>query len=151
MKFIRLDKNNQVNGAGLRCVVWISGCENYCDGCHKPESWDYDLGHIWYVQDQTTLDQQLSSPEISGITLTGGDPMAPKNRDAAAKFCAMVKSQHPGKTIWMYTGYTIDTMPRTEVTEEILKNKEHDVYVIDYKQPAIENNRKIFDIKYLDR
>ena len=110
MKFIRLDKNNQVNGAGLRCVVWVSGCENYCDGCHNPESWDYDLGHIWDVQDQTTLDQQLSSPEISGITLTGGDPMAPRNRDAAAKFCAMVKSQYPGKTIWMYTGYLFEDL-----------------------------------------
>ena len=110
MKFIRLDKNNQVNGAGLRCVVWVSGCENYCDGCHNPESWDYDLGHIWDVQDQTTLDQQLSSPEISGITLTGGDPMAPKNRDAAAKFCAMVKKQYPEKTIWMYTGYLFEDL-----------------------------------------
>ena len=28
MKLIRLDKNNQVNGAGLRCVVWVSGREN---------------------------------------------------------------------------------------------------------------------------
>lgn len=46
MKFIRLDKNNQVNGAGLRCVVWVSGCENYCEECHNPETWDYDFGHI---------------------------------------------------------------------------------------------------------
>lgn len=110
MKFIRLDKNNQVNGAGLRCVVWVSGCENYCDECHNPETWDYNFGHIWDTEDQTTLDQQLSSPEISGITLTGGDPMAPKNRDAAATFCAMVKNKYPGKTIWMYTGYLFEDL-----------------------------------------
>lgn len=108
MKFIRLDKNNQVNGAGLRCVVWVSGCENYCPNCHNPETWDYDFGHIWDIQDQTTLDQQLSSPEISGITLTGGDPMAPKNRIAAAEFCAKVKREYPNKTIWMYSGYLFE-------------------------------------------
>lgn len=38
MKFIRIDKNNQINGVGLRCVIWVSGCENYCDECHNPET-----------------------------------------------------------------------------------------------------------------
>ena len=45
MKFIRIDRNNQVNGEGLRCVIWVSGCENQCPYCHNPETWDYNCGH----------------------------------------------------------------------------------------------------------
>lgn len=87
MKFIRLDRNNQVNGAGLRCVVWVSGCENYCEECHNPESWDYNYGHNWSYEDYKILTEQMSSPEISGITLTGGDPLAPNNRRDTEAFC----------------------------------------------------------------
>ena len=41
----------------------------------------------------------MQSPEISGITLTGGDPMAPRNREDIAKFCAKFKKLYPNKTI----------------------------------------------------
>ena len=97
MKFIRIDRNNQINGAGLRCVIWVSGCENHCDECHNPETWDYDYGHIWDINDTITLEEQMKSVEISGITLTGGDPMAPRNREDIAKFCAKFKKLYPDK------------------------------------------------------
>ena len=108
MKIIRIDKNNQVNGAGLRCVIWVSGCENHCEKCHNPESWDYNAGHYLNNDDTMTLYEQMQSPEISGITLTGGDPMAPRNREDIAKFCAKFKKLYPNKTICMYTGHHFD-------------------------------------------
>jgi anaerobic ribonucleoside-triphosphate reductase activating protein len=45
MKIIKVDKNNQVNGDGLRCVIWVSGCSHNCKGCHNPETHDYNFGH----------------------------------------------------------------------------------------------------------
>ena len=38
MRIIRIDKNNQVNGDGLRCVIWFAGCNHRCPGCHNPET-----------------------------------------------------------------------------------------------------------------
>ena len=108
MKFIRIDRNNQVNGAGLRCVIWVSGCENQCPYCHNPETWDYNCGHDWSAEDQLTLEEQLASDEISGITLTGGDPLSPKNRTDTASFCAALKKKYPNKTIWVYTGHLFE-------------------------------------------
>ena len=108
MKFIRIDRNNQVNGAGLRCVIWVSGCENQCPYCHNPETWDYNCGHNWSAEDQLTLEEQLASDEISGITLTGGDPLSPKNRADTALFCAALKKKYPNKTIWVYTGHLFE-------------------------------------------
>ena len=108
MKFIRIDRNNQVNGAGLRCVIWVSGCENKCPYCHNPETWDYNCGHNWSAEDQLTLEEQLASDEISGITLTGGDPLSPRNRADTASFCAALKKKYPNKTIWVYTGHLFE-------------------------------------------
>lgn len=108
MKFIRIDRNNQVNGAGLRCVIWVSGCENQCPYCHNPETWDYNCGHNWSAEDQLILEEQLASDEISGITLTGGDPLSPKNRADTASFCSALKKKYPNKTIWVYTGHLFE-------------------------------------------
>lgn len=151
MKFIRIDKNNQINGAGLRCVIWVSGCENHCKGCHNPETWDYNLGHIWNINDQIILDEQLSSPEISGVTLTGGDPLAPKNRRATAKFCAEVKTQYPNKTIWVYTGHLYE-----EIDKNLLKDIDVliDGHYVEELNPGLNklkwrgsSNQRIIDVK----
>lgn len=110
MKIIKIDKNNQVNGAGLRCVIWVSGCENHCPQCHNPETWDYNLGQSWSEEDSRLLQEQMQSSEISGITLTGGDPFAPHNRKAAAAFCMKFKMMYPNKTIWAYTGHLYEEL-----------------------------------------
>lgn len=108
MHIIKIDKNNQVNGAGLRCVIWVSGCEHHCPGCHNPETWDYKIGHTWNTIDAATIAEQLASPEISGITITGGDPLSIHNREDISILCSKIKKLYPHKTIWMYTGHLFE-------------------------------------------
>lgn len=120
MKIIRIDKNNQVNGDGLRCVVWVSGCENHCPGCHNPETWDYNCGHQITAQESELLFNQLSSPEISGLTFTGGDPLAPRNREDAAKWFAAIKRVFPQKTIWVYTGHLFEEVKQYLTDVDVL-------------------------------
>ena len=105
MNIIRIDKNNQVNGPGLRCVIWVSGCTHHCPECHNPETWDYHYGRPFSGDDFDVIDQQLSSPEISGVTFSGGDPLAPNNRERVQLLCDTIKRLYPKKTIWMYTGF----------------------------------------------
>ena len=51
MKIIRIDKDNMLNGDGLRAVVWTSGCSHHCPGCQNPETWDYEAGMLVKVED----------------------------------------------------------------------------------------------------
>jgi anaerobic ribonucleoside-triphosphate reductase activating protein len=44
MKIIKIEKNNLINGSGMRCVVWVSGCSHNCPGCHNPETHSADIG-----------------------------------------------------------------------------------------------------------
>ena len=75
MRIIRIDKNNQVNGDGLRCVIWYAGCAHKCPGCHNPETWDFKCGHDITISDLNMIYSQMDKEEISGITLSGGDPL----------------------------------------------------------------------------
>lgn len=50
-----------------------------------------------------------------------------------------------------HRAYNYGAVLQCYALQEILKNKGHDVYVIDYRQPTIEKNRKIFDVHYFVR
>lgn len=50
-----------------------------------------------------------------------------------------------------HRAYNYGAVLQCYALQEILKNKGHDVYVIDYRQPTIEKNRKIFDVQYFVR
>lgn len=44
---------------------------------------------------------------IQGLTLTGGDPLYPENREMICKILIRVRHEFEGsKDIWMWTGYT---------------------------------------------
>lgn len=45
---------------------------------------------------------------ISGLTLLGGEPMEPANQAALLPFLHRVRETFPSKTIWCYTGYTLE-------------------------------------------
>lgn len=117
MRIIKIDKNNQVNGDGLRCVVWFAGCGHKCPGCHNPETWDFNAGHEMTVEDLDTIYDQLERDEISGLTLTGGDPLY--QHAQLAPFLKQVKLNFPNKDIWCYTGYLYEDICLLEVMEYI--------------------------------
>ena len=45
-----------------------------------------------------------------GLTLSGGDPMHPRNVEALLPFVQRVKKECPDKDIWVWTGYKLDEL-----------------------------------------
>ena len=117
MRIIRIDKNNQVNGDGLRCVIWYAGCAHCCSGCHNPETWDFNCGHNVTIEDLNVIYDQLERDEIAGLTLTGGDPLY-QDKDIAP-FLRQVKYNFPDKDIWCYTGFLYDDVKHYECMKYI--------------------------------
>lgn len=112
MRIIRIDENNQVNGDGLRCVIWFAGCNHRCPGCHNPETWSFTSGHKMDFKDMVTITDQLQRQEISGITLSGGDPLY--QEDDLALFLKQIKQQFPDKDVWCYTGFKYEDVSYME-------------------------------------
>ena len=119
MKIIRIDRDNMLNGDGLRAVVWTSGCSHRCPGCHNPETWDYDYGHVMTTEEKEFLLNYLSNDYVAGVTFSGGDPLFNQNRDGVLELCKELKEKYPNKSIWVYTGFTLEYLERE--FPEILK------------------------------
>lgn len=106
MNYHNITKDDMNNGAGLRVVLWLAGCDHHCPGCQNPLTWNPNdglpVGNAVYEE----LDRELSKDYIEGITLSGGDPLHPANRDGVFYLLAHVKKQFPDKNVWLYTGYT---------------------------------------------
>lgn len=90
-----------VDGPGLRLSVFTQGCARHCPGCHNPESHDPLGGEQMPARD--IADMVKRNPLLSGITLTGGEPM-----EQAAACLALVRMLPDEQTVWVYSGYTYE-------------------------------------------
>lgn len=105
MRYHDITKCDMKNGDGLRTVLWVAGCSHRCPGCHNPITWDPNDGIPFDQAAKEEIFEELSKDYVSGITLSGGDPLFPGNRDTIAELIDEIKERFPGKTIWLYTGY----------------------------------------------
>lgn len=105
MKYIMIRTDDMLNGQGLRVVLFVSKCPHRCLGCHNPESWKCDNGALFDEAAKKEIFNELSNDYISGLTLSGGDPLHEDNRKDISSLVKEVKANFPNKDIWLYTGY----------------------------------------------
>ena len=96
------------NGPGFRVTLFVSGCRNRCPGCFQPETWSFTYGQEFMLDTLIELDNMLNNPTISGLSILGGDPFESENVDTVAGICRHVKEKYPEKSIWVWTGYSLD-------------------------------------------
>lgn len=97
------------DGEGVRTVIYVSGCSHKCPNCHNPETHDVNYGIEFTNELQDEIMNNIEKrPFISGITLSGGDPLHNNNVFEVFNFIIKLKSKFPDKNIWLYTGYTFD-------------------------------------------
>ena len=80
MRYHNITKDDMLNGEGLRVVLWVAGCSHGCPECHNPVTWDIQGGIPF---DEAALEEiraELEKEYVSGLTLSGGDPLHPANR-----------------------------------------------------------------------
>lgn len=105
MRYHNITKDDMLNGDGLRVVLWVAGCNHNCRDCHNPVTWDIRGGIPFDQAAKEELFAELEKPYISGVTLSGGDPLHPGNREDIGKLIDEISEKFPYKTIWLYTGY----------------------------------------------
>lgn len=108
MNYLNILDCDIADGEGIRVTLFVSGCPHHCPGCHNPESWDPSNGKPFTEETKEKLFNLIDKPYVDGLTLSGGDPLAPCNITEISKLCYEFKHRFPNKTIWLYTGYTFD-------------------------------------------
>ena len=105
MRYHNITKDDMLNGDGLRVVLWVAGCNHNCKDCHNPVTWDIRGGIPFDQAAKDELFAELEKPHVSGVTLSGGDPLHPDNREDIGALIDEISQKFPYKTIWLYTGY----------------------------------------------
>ncbi len=94
--------NSGNDGPGFRTAIYCAGCAHHCPGCHNPQSWDFAGGHEMDVEDLLAV---IKADEMSNVTFSGGDPFY--QVDAFTELARRIK-QETDKTIWCWTGFTLE-------------------------------------------
>lgn len=115
--------NDMMNGPGLRAVLFVSGCEHHCKGCQNPQTWEPTSGIPFDSTAKLELFNLLDKDYISGITISGGDPLATYNlKDVSELVEEIRKIWNNRKSIWIYTGYTYDNLKILEKRNSYLQS-----------------------------
>ncbi len=150
MRYHDITKDDMKNGDGLRVVLWLSGCEHACQGCHNPVTWDPDDGLIFDEKAKAEVFELLSRDYISGITLSGGDPLFPGNRAEVLVLLKEIREKFPLKTVWCYTGYTyeeIEDLEHLDYIDVLVDGKYIEILKDNQYHWAGSINQRIIDVK----
>ena len=127
MHYGAIKKTDIANGTGVRVSLFVSGCTNHCEQCFQPETWDFGYGQPFTEATEEELLEALKPGYINGLSVLGGEPFEPANQRALLPFLKRVKAAYPEKTIWCYTGFTLDEelwkegYARCEATDAMLE------------------------------
>ena len=113
----RIDGCNMVNGRGIRTVIWLSGCPHHCKGCFSPQTWNEKGGIPFDEEAYNEVIKCVSEPYCDGITICGGEPLAPFNVEVSTRLAKDIKAM--GKTVWCYSGYYYEEVEDLEIMKYI--------------------------------
>lgn len=149
LQILQIIEDTMVDGPGLRTSVYCAGCRHQCPGCHNPQSWDPQGGHVMTTADILRVIE--ADPYTRGVTFTGGDPMY--QPEGFAELADAIH-QRTAKTIWCYTGFTYETllrMPRQRRLLEQLDVLVDGPFVERLKDPDLQfrgsSNQRLIDVK----
>ena len=112
-------RKTSVLGPGNRAAIWIQGCPFRCKGCISPEWIPFILAE--QHDPQTLAHSLLADPEISGITISGGEPVT--QASALANFLEHCRKIRDINVI-LFTGYYYENLlsfPPASPVQKLLK------------------------------
>lgn len=118
MKYAQMRQFDVANGVGIRSSLFVSGCHFHCKNCFNREYWPFDYGTEYDDEAMQKFIDMGKNPNVTGYSLLGGEPMDQLMDDMMLKTVMEIKKQ-TGKTIWMWTGFTFETL--NEKQKEIVK------------------------------
>lgn len=117
MNYHNITKDDMLNGSGLRVVLWVAGCAHHCPQCHNPITWNPDGGLPFTDAEKREIFRELDKDYVSGITLSGGDPLYPGNAPEVTLLAREIRQKYPNKSVWLYTGYLWEDVKDMEVVK----------------------------------
>lgn len=126
MNYATIKNCDIANGPGVRISLFVSGCTRHCKDCFNREAWDFNYGEPFTEEVMDRIVDLLRPAYVRGLTVLGGEPFEPQNQPGVLALLRKVKQELPEKSIWCFSGYTLDghilagKLGPREVTMELL-------------------------------
>jgi anaerobic ribonucleoside-triphosphate reductase activating protein len=92
-----------VDGPGIRTVLYVQGCNQRCEGCHNPGTWDVNGGRLVSVAD---LANEIRSKSMNkNLTISGGEPL--QQIGPVIELAKLLEDFN----ITLYTGLNLEDVP----------------------------------------
>ncbi len=106
MRYASIRSTDISDGEGVGISLFVQGCHFHCKNCFNQSTWDFNGGEEFTIDIKEEMFRLLDKPYIMRISILGGEPLSPPNRQEVCDLCEEIKQKFPDKIIWLYTGYT---------------------------------------------
>lgn len=168
MRYASIRSMDISNGKDIGVSLFVQGCHFHCDGCFNKETWDFNGGKPWTIEEEESFMELISPSYIKRVSILGGEPLTEENLSGIKNLVSDIRMLYGDtKAIWLYTGYKFEDICKallwrscyTPVGDimrfQIIKKcdvlvdgryeKEHPV---DFTQPWFgSTNQRVIDIK----
>lgn len=103
-------------GPGNRFGIWVQGCPFSCHNCMSKDWIPFKEAQIVAVEDLARL--ILDTPNVDGITISGGEPMM--QAFGLAKLIKLIQQEKPHLNVVCYTGFKLKQLTWVEA-QDLLK------------------------------
>lgn len=111
MRYAGIIKNDFSAAPGTSVTFFTQGCPHRCEGCHNPETWDFEGGEE--VTHDTIL-EVIEAITANGLhrnlCIMGGEPLCPENQFLTNLIINSIKEKLPDTKIYLWTGYCLEDL-----------------------------------------
>ena len=150
MRYNLIRKMDIADGPGVRVSIFMQGCQFHCKNCFNPETWDFNGGKEFNDEVVEKVLQLCKKDHIKGLSILGGEPMNPVNREGTTKLAKKFKEAFPNKDLWMWTGFKYEDLKNEEVFDyvDVLVDGQ---YKDELHDPTLKwkgsSNQRVIDVK----
>ena len=148
MYFADIKTVDVANGPGVRISLFVSGCTHKCKGCFNEDAWDFKYGKEFTKNEEDYIIELLKPDYIEGITILGGEPFEYVNQKGILPLIRRIKKELPNKSIWCFSGYTLDKDILDDMCNKFDETKELISYIDVLVDGKFELDKKDLKLKF---
>ena len=141
MRYAGIIRNDVAAGQGVCVTFFVQGCAQHCEGCHNPQTWDFNGA---YEFTQETLNSIITALKANNVqrnfAIMGGEPLHPDNLFLTNLVITEVRKHYPDIKIYLWTGYIYEDL--VDKKEKLLQNILENIDVL-IDGPFIKEQRDI--------
>ncbi|MBL7564653.1 anaerobic ribonucleoside-triphosphate reductase activating protein [Staphylococcus saccharolyticus] len=116
----KIESQSFVDGEGVRCSVYVSGCPFQCEKCYNVKAQNFKYGASFQEEMIKEILGNCAPSYIAGLSILGGEPFC--NLTITLKLAHTFRQRFGhSKTLWIWTGFLYEYLKnQTDERKELL-------------------------------